>query len=99
MVSPMRLAREANAMKAEKYLDELLIWRELAYGFCFYRPEYASAKALPNRAVATLAEHEADDRPAIYSWETLSAPVPRIAFGMLVRKVCFGMASCTTTSA
>jgi len=72
MVSPMRLAREANGMKAEKYLDELLIWRELAYGFCFYRPEYASTKALPNWAVATLAEHEADDRPAIYSWETLS---------------------------
>lgn len=72
MVSPMRLAREANALKGEKYLDELLIWRELAYGFCFYRPEYASTKALPKWAVETLAEHEADARPALYSWETLS---------------------------
>jgi len=72
MVSPMRLAREANALKAEKYLDELLIWRDLAYGFCFHRPEYASTKALPKWAVETLAEHEADARPALYSWEKLS---------------------------
>jgi photolyase PhrII len=72
MVSPMRLAREANSRNAEKYLDELLIWRELAYGFCFYRPEYATVSALPKWALQTLKQHEADPRPALYSWETLS---------------------------
>jgi photolyase PhrII len=72
MVSPMRLAREANARRAEKYLDELLIWRELAYSFCFYRPEYATVKALPTWAVATLQDHESDPRPTTHSWETLS---------------------------
>ena len=46
MVSPMRLAREANERKAEKYLDELLIWRELAYGYCFYRSDYRSIETL-----------------------------------------------------
>ncbi len=35
MVSPMRLARDAHNAEAEKYLDELLIWRELAYCFVF----------------------------------------------------------------
>ncbi|MCU0709228.1 MAG: NAD(P)-binding protein, partial [Pirellula sp.] len=72
MVSPMRLAREANARKAEKYLDELLIWRELAYSFCFYRPDHASLSALPHWATQTLMEHESDPRSAIYSWESLA---------------------------
>lgn len=72
MVSPMRLAREASARLAEKYLDELLIWRELAYGFCFYRPDFATVSALPKWAVATLRAHESDPRPAIHSWETLT---------------------------
>lgn len=72
MVSPMRLAREANLLRAEKYLDELLIWRELAYSFCFYRPEFATVRALPHWALQTLKEHETDPRPAIHSWETLS---------------------------
>jgi photolyase PhrII len=72
MVSPMRLTREASARKADKYLDELLIWRELAYGFCFYRSEYATTKALPAWALRTLEDHESDPRSAIYSWDTLA---------------------------
>ncbi|MFN6127827.1 MAG: FAD-dependent oxidoreductase [Planctomycetota bacterium] len=72
MVSPMRLTRDASARKADKYLDELLIWRELAYGFCFYRPEYATTKALPAWALRTLQDHESDPRSAIYSWDTLA---------------------------
>ena len=42
MVSPLRLAREAAAIGgrgAEKFLDELLIWREMAHAFCFYQPD------------------------------------------------------------
>lgn len=72
MVSPMRLAREANERKADKYLDELLIWRELAYSYCFLRPDHASLAALPSWAIKTLKEHETDPRSAIYSWETLA---------------------------
>jgi photolyase PhrII len=75
MVSPLRIAREAaeSASKgAAKYLDELLIWRELAYAFCFHRPDHESLAALPDWARESLAEHESDDRPAIYSWETLA---------------------------
>ena len=48
-VSPLRLAREAAARGgkgAEKYLDELLIWRELAYTYCFYRQEHDTIDTL-----------------------------------------------------
>jgi len=72
MVSPMRLAREANALGAEKYLDELLIWRELAYGYCFYRKDYDAFSTLPAWAQETMRQHSRDPREAIYSWETLA---------------------------
>ena len=72
MVSPMRLAREANERKAEKYLDELLIWRELAYGYCFYRSDYRSIETIPSWAIETLRKHQKDRREKLYSWETLA---------------------------
>jgi len=75
MVSPMRIAREAANVQnpgAQKFLDELLIWRELSYAFCFYRPDHERLSALPDWAVATLAEHETDPRPALFSMETLA---------------------------
>lgn len=75
MVSPMRVAREAASVQnagAEKFLDELLIWRELSYAFCFYRPDHERPSALPSWAVATLSEHEMDERPALLSKENLA---------------------------
>jgi photolyase PhrII len=75
MVSPLRIAREAAESRtqgADKFLDELLIWRELAYAFCFYRQEHESFAALPAWARDTLDEHKSDARPAIHSWETLA---------------------------
>ncbi len=83
MVSPMRLAREAaeagNA-GSEKYLDELLIWREMAYGFCFYRADYDGWSAIPDWAQATLAAHAIDHRDNIYSWEQLARAKTNDAF-------------------
>ncbi len=72
MVSPFRIAREAAEQDAEKYLDELLIWRELAYHFCFHRQDNEQLTALPGWALRTLREHENDTRPAYYSWEELA---------------------------
>lgn len=72
MVSPMRLAREAARVNAEKYLEELLVWRELAYNYCFYRDDYTSVHTLPRWAIQSLEAHRSDPRPAIYSWETLA---------------------------
>jgi hypothetical protein len=75
MVSPLRIAREAHrsgASGADKYLDELLTWRELAHAFCAHHPERDTVAALPEWARATLAEHASDPRPALLTWETLA---------------------------
>ncbi len=71
MVSPFRLAREAAADGAEKYLDELLIWRELAYSFCYYRQDLESVASLPQWALDTLERHGSDPR-TVLSWESLA---------------------------
>ncbi|MEJ2541447.1 MAG: FAD-dependent oxidoreductase, partial [Gemmatimonadota bacterium] len=73
-VSPWRIAREAAAVGGkggEKYLDELLVWRELAYAFCAHRPGHDTVAALPDWARQTLAVHEDDPRERL-SWETLA---------------------------
>ncbi len=75
MVSPLRVAREAATVRgpgAEKYLDELLVWRELAYAFCQHRPDHKSVAAVPHWATETLRQHEIDPRPALHDWETLA---------------------------
>ena len=78
-VSPMRLAREAHALMtsgvgdgAEKYLDELWTWRELAHHLCYHYPDtLESADILPGWARDTLREHKDDPRD-VKSWETLA---------------------------
>ncbi len=75
MVSPLRIAREAamkGARGAEKFLDELLIWRELAHCFCHYRADHGQLAALPEWARGTLGEHEDDPRERVLDWETLA---------------------------
>ncbi|MEM7587267.1 MAG: FAD-dependent oxidoreductase, partial [Acidobacteriota bacterium] len=79
-VSPFRIAREAaeaghdGARRdgARKFLDELLIWRELAFNFCFYESDPERFGALPGWARETLERHARDEREAIYSWEQLA---------------------------
>lgn len=84
MISPMLVARQTaaaaggggggggGAAGAEKYLDELLIWRELAYTWCRFRPSHTTTDAIPPWAVQTLRASEPDPRPALYSSETLA---------------------------
>lgn len=76
MVSPLRVAAEAKRFGgagAEKYLDELLVWREVAWHFCHHvRDVDAAEAALPAWAVETLREHASDERPALHSWDTLA---------------------------
>ncbi|MEM9440439.1 MAG: FAD-dependent oxidoreductase [Pseudomonadota bacterium] len=74
-VSPFRLAREANELGgdgAAKFLDELLIWRELSYAWCFHRRDHSDLTALPKWAIESLNEHRGDARPKHFSWETLA---------------------------
>jgi photolyase PhrII len=84
-VSPLRLARECEEIRqsgpaaardgAEKYLDELATWREVAYTFAAFTPGHDShdtLDALPPWARKTLADHASDPREALLSWETLA---------------------------
>jgi deoxyribodipyrimidine photo-lyase len=54
---------------AEAFLDELVTWRELGYNTCANVPAYDSYASLPEWARATLADHEADPRPHLYTRE------------------------------
>ncbi len=76
-VSPLRIAREANehgGSGAAKFLDELLVWRELAFNFCAHTDpsELETLHALPAWARETLLVRTDDAREALYSWETLA---------------------------
>lgn len=75
-VSVFRVAREAHAFGgegAEKFLDELWVWRELAHNLCFHRSEdVETLRILPEWARRTLAAHEGDRREALLSWETMA---------------------------
>ncbi len=75
MVSPFRIAREAAAHRSaggDKFLDELLIWRELAYNFCHFQPGHYRWTALPDWARITLEKHANDPREKIYDEEELA---------------------------
>lgn len=75
-VSALRLSREAaeaGGPGADKFLDELLVWREAAFHYAAHTPpgELHTDDALPGWARATVAEHATDPRsPA--SLETLA---------------------------
>jgi len=74
-VSPFRIAREAAAIGgggAEKFLDELLVWREMAYAFCRFVPDHKTLAAIPGWARESLAAAELDRRDALYSWEEMA---------------------------
>ena len=73
-VSPFRIAREAlrhGGEGAEKFLDELLTWRELSHHFCYLSEELESFNALPDWAARTLQDHRPVMPPPTYDWETL----------------------------
>jgi len=74
-VSPFRIAREAAASGAKgaaKFLDELLVWRELAHNFCHHHAAVETIEALPDWAQQSLKEHRHDPRRRIYTWEQLA---------------------------
>jgi len=74
MVSTFRIVRECvtrGGDGAAKYLDELLVWRELAYAFCYWHDAPETLDAIPGWARDTFARHEADSRVRL-SWETLA---------------------------
>jgi deoxyribodipyrimidine photo-lyase len=80
--NPSRLADKPSGTRdgwwglpatSEAFLDELITWRELGYGFCFHRADHASYSALPAWARATLEKHARDPRTERYDRGDLEA--------------------------
>ncbi|MEC7946305.1 MAG: FAD-dependent oxidoreductase [Myxococcota bacterium] len=75
MVSPLRLAQDARdhgGKGAAKWIDELLVWRELAHVWCSEQADLHTTAVLPGWARATLQRHASDPRPARFDDETLA---------------------------
>ena len=58
---------------AEAFLDELVVWRELAYNGCEWTPGFSRYASVPDWAKRTLAAHASDRRPHRYGFATLDA--------------------------
>lgn len=58
---------------AESFIDELVTWRELGYGFCYHESDYASYESLPEWARETLGDHAGDERPHLYTFDELES--------------------------
>jgi deoxyribodipyrimidine photo-lyase len=58
--------------QAEAFLDEAVTWRELGYNFASHCSDApGDFDTLPRWAISTLAKHEKDPRPVVYSTELL----------------------------
>lgn len=69
-ISPVEVAlavRTVGGPGVAKYLDELVVRRELAANHCFYATNYDDYTVIPEWSRRTLREHAADARPHIYT--------------------------------
>jgi deoxyribodipyrimidine photo-lyase len=70
-ISPHQMvlaAREAGPPQAvERFADEVLTWRELAFNFCHFNPRHRTIDAVPAWAREELRRGEADPRPVLYA--------------------------------
>lgn len=64
-------AGKVSVEAAEKYLDELIGWRELAVLFVRHEPNYDNWECAASWARKTLIEHAADARPHRYTLQQL----------------------------
>ena len=74
-VSPFRVARDAYEQEGDgpdKFIDELITWRELAHHYCFHHDDYNRFSGLPEWAQKTLNKYRGDDRDTVYDWDTLA---------------------------
>ncbi|HEV2545437.1 MAG TPA: deoxyribodipyrimidine photo-lyase [Methylobacterium sp.] len=64
----IRAAKDADGDDRSAYLEELIVRRELAMNHVFHTQGYDDyARAVPDWARKTLAEHADDERPTLYS--------------------------------
>lgn len=70
-VGQVKAHKSSDPVDRQKFVDELIVNRELGANYCFYNPHYDSYDGLPDWAKATLEAHASDDRPAILTREQL----------------------------
>lgn len=79
-ISPVEIAlrvREASSRTRDedenvaKFLEELIVRRELSMNFVEHQPAYDQYACLPDWAKKTLAEHAADEREYLYTYDQL----------------------------
>ncbi|KAK9079727.1 hypothetical protein SSX86_001400 [Deinandra increscens subsp. villosa] len=76
-ISAQRCALEARKFHkvypqaVDKFLDELIVWRELADNFCYYETHYDSFLGASDWGRVTLMDHAFDKREHIYTMEQL----------------------------
>jgi deoxyribodipyrimidine photo-lyase len=73
VVSGQREGWWGASREAESFLDEVVTWRELGLVMCSHREDYMSYDSLPDWALKTLARHEGDNRPVLYTMAQLEA--------------------------
>ncbi len=68
-ITAVHAVLEADAPKADKesFVNETVIWRELAINLARFNPNYDSFECAEPWAHRTLAEHATDPRPVLYS--------------------------------
>jgi len=80
--SPARLAEKVNGARegwwglspaAEAFLDQVITWRELGFGWAAFRPDYQQLSSLPAWAQTTHRRHAADPRQPRYGRARLEA--------------------------
>ena len=78
-ISPLYLAlkiRQAEGISKdvkEKFLEQLIVRRELSVNFVYYKPGYDRYSCLPGWAAETLATHLEDKRKYVYSQKQLES--------------------------
>ena len=70
---PSPLPSPALRRGVDKYLDELVIRRELAVNFVLHEPRYDRYEGVPQWARRSLAEHAGDARKHVYTLEQFEA--------------------------
>ncbi|HSV41932.1 MAG TPA: deoxyribodipyrimidine photo-lyase, partial [Methanomassiliicoccales archaeon] len=77
-VSAQRVALEVGRSSASpeakaKFLDNLIVKREIADNFCLHNPNYDTFGGFPEWAKRSIDEHRSDEREHIYTLEQLEA--------------------------
>lgn len=71
-ISPITIVQELkHNLKAEKFIEQLVVRRELAINYTYYTTDYDKYSSIPLWAKNTLEKHKKDNRSIIYNLEEL----------------------------